>query len=59
MKVSMRVVVRQVGRGQLDSKTERSLCCHLAKETWRMKCNYNKLQLLQLQLQSHRENLCY
>ena len=24
----------QVGRWQHDSKTERSLCCHLAKATW-------------------------
>ena len=32
---------RQVGRWQLDLKTERSLRCLLAKATWRIKCNYN------------------
>ena len=30
-----------VDRWQLDSKTERSFCCLLAKATWCIKCNYN------------------
>ena len=30
-------VVRRVGRGQLDSKTERSLRCLLGKATWQIK----------------------
>ena len=38
---SLRVCGKQVGRWQLDSKTERSLCCLLAKATWWIKCNYN------------------
>ena len=32
---------RQVGRWQLDSKTERFFRCLLAKATWWIKCNYN------------------
>ena len=32
---------RQVGRWQLDSKTEKSLQCFLAKATWRIKRNSN------------------
>ena len=32
---------RQMGRWQLDSKTEKSLRCLLAKATWWIKCNYN------------------
>ena len=32
---------RQVGRRQLDSKTERSLRYLLAKATWWIKCKYN------------------
>ena len=35
---------RQVGRWQLDSKTERSLRCLLAKATWWIKCNSNNLR---------------
>ena len=31
---------RQVGRRQLDLKTERSLRCLLVKVTWWIKCNY-------------------
>ena len=31
---------RQVGRWQLDSKTERSLRCLLAKATWRIDFDY-------------------
>ena len=31
---------RQVCRWQLDSKTERSLCCLLAEATWWIKSNY-------------------
>ena len=32
---------RQMGRWQLYSKTERSLCCLLANASWRIKCNYH------------------
>ena len=32
---------RQVDRWQLDSKTEGSLRCHLAKATWQIHCYYN------------------
>ena len=35
------------GRSQLDSKTEKPLCCLLAKATWWIKCNYN-LQTLKV-----------
>ena len=35
---------KQVGRRKLDSKTERSLRCLLAKATSRIKYNYNYIQ---------------
>ena len=42
--VGSTVCGRQVGRWQLDSKTERFLRCLLAKATWCMKCNYSYIR---------------